>query len=287
MAEISAGLVKELRERDRRRDDGLQARARGDRAATSRRPQATCARRASRRRRSAPGRETTEGKVAIELGDDARGDGRRRLRDRAGLEQRGVPHLRRSASSTRSRSTARRRPTSSRTSASSCRRSSARTSSCATPSASRPRRARSSPATSTRRRTRSACSSTAAATRTSPGTLAMHISFAAPLYLTRGRGARGGGRRRARDPLQAARRRGRSRTRSRRRSSRAGSRSGSSEQRPRRAGVDPRRQQEGRPGAEGGGLRGDRVPPLRPGRVGPWRAREPRCRRRRRSAASC
>ena len=121
----------------RRGDDGLQARARGDG-------------RRRRRGRQAPAREGHgAGGEARRPRDDRGqgrdrprrrrrgGDGRRRLRDRAGLEQRGVPRLRPARPRRGREARRRRRPTSSRTSASSCPRSSARTSSSAAPSASR------------------------------------------------------------------------------------------------------------------------------------------------------
>ena len=70
MAEISAALVKELRDAHGRGDDGLQARARRRRTATWKPRSSCCARRAWRRRAKRAGRETTEGLVGYRLADD-------------------------------------------------------------------------------------------------------------------------------------------------------------------------------------------------------------------------
>ena len=153
---ISASHVKELRDADRRGDDGLQARARGD----GRRP---------RGRAHAPAREGHGPGGEARRPRDDRGHGRLRI-DGDDAARWSPSAARRSRSRTTRSSSASRRACSrpctrdgpeapssrSRRSASSSSRSSARTSSSSAPSASRPARARSSPPTSTRRRTRSA-----------------------------------------------------------------------------------------------------------------------------------
>ena len=113
------------------------------------------------------GRETTEGLVGYRLDERHRHDGRRRLRDRAGLEERRVPGFakkvleavvrRRARAVDDARGGARRRSPP----------SSARTSSSSAPSATRRATARSSAPTPIRRRTRSACSSSSRAAATS------------------------------------------------------------------------------------------------------------------------
>ena len=158
-ATISASLVKELRDAT---GAGMMDCKRAleetggdiDAAASS------CARRAWRSAAKRAGRETTEGKVGYRIADDGPGhDGRRRLRDRAGLEQRGVPRLRQEGARARRRGRRRARPTSSRTSASSSSAKLGENIVVARRRTLRGRRRRAtSTATSTRRRTRSACS---------------------------------------------------------------------------------------------------------------------------------
>ena len=79
---------------DRRGDDGLQARARGDGRRPRRRSHAA-AREGHGRRCQAlgPRDDRGQGRLLDQRGERG-GDGRRRLRDGAGLEQRGVPRLR-------------------------------------------------------------------------------------------------------------------------------------------------------------------------------------------------
>ena len=191
--EISAGLVKELRERDGRRDDGLQARARGD----GRRP---------RRGADAAAREGHGGGRQAGRPRDDRGPRRRRSSSRR----------RRRSSASAARPSPSRRTTSSRRSARRCfapstptaptaadelrrgaggadRASSARTSSS---SARRGSRAARSPRTSIRRRTRSASLvQLEGGTEELARQVAMHISFAAPDVHDPGRRARRGRRR--------------------------------------------------------------------------------------------
>ena len=83
----------------RRGDDGLQARAPGDGRRPRGRRARSCASGAWRQAAKRAGRATTEGLVGYRIEDGTRDDGRRRLRDRAGLEERRVPGLREEACS--------------------------------------------------------------------------------------------------------------------------------------------------------------------------------------------
>ena len=118
---------------DRRRDDGLQARAARRRAATSRRPGRSCARRAWPSAGKRADRATTEGLVGVIVDGGVGVDRRRRLRDRARLEERRVPGVRREGARARCTPTAPPPPRRSRRSASSSSPSSARTSSSPAP----------------------------------------------------------------------------------------------------------------------------------------------------------
>ena len=111
--------------------------------------------------------------------------------------------------------------------------------------------------------------------------LAMHIAASRPpQWIDAGRRARGGTVTSERDIFAKhptrCRQAGGGRDEDRRGESRSGCRADASS--PSRSGSTTRRQ-DGRPGAAGGGVRGDRVPPLRPGRVGRERPGEPGCRR--------
>ena len=171
---------------DRRGDDGLQARARGDGRRHRGGEEATSARRAWRQAAKRSGRETTEGKVATRLRGHARRDGRGRLRDGAGLEQRGVLRLPR-ARPRRGREA--RRAAADELEDERVELSAKLGENIVVRGAVRfeaPRSTRSSPATSTRPQTRSACCIHGrAATRTSPASSRCTSPFAAPLYLTR------------------------------------------------------------------------------------------------------
>ena len=85
--------------RDRRGDDGLQARARGDGRRPRSRAHAPARARAWPRPRSAPAARRPRASSATASTDGRRHDGRRRLRDRAGLEERRVPGVREAACS--------------------------------------------------------------------------------------------------------------------------------------------------------------------------------------------
>ena len=191
--------------RDERRDDGVQARAAGDR-------------RRLRRGGQAPAREGHGVGCEARRSRDERGQGRRdgarqrrrdrgdRLRDRAGLEQRRLPRATpRSVLEDRVRRR-RRRGRRSRTSASRSRRSSARTSRSSARSAWRLR-----PTSTLAFYVHSPANKVGALVRTKGGdpaaarSLALHLTFARPTYGDAGRGAAGARRRRARDPLEVGR----------------------------------------------------------------------------------
>ena len=144
MTEISAALVKELRDQtgagmmDCKR--ALQDTS-GDLEAAQKllRERGLAQRRQARRPRDDRG----QGRLPRSPTTQARRDRRGRLRDRAGLEQRGVPRLRRRACSRPSSATARRRSRAARRGAAGARRpSSARTSSSPARRGSRPSTAR-------------------------------------------------------------------------------------------------------------------------------------------------
>ena len=207
MAEISAALVKELRDRtgagmmDCKR--ALQE-TNGDMEAAivvlREKGMAQAAKRA--------GRETTEGKVGYRLAED----GCKGTMVAVGCETEPVSNNDEflayakkvlDAVDAKRRRAPRR---SSTTSASSCRRSSARTSSSPAPRASRRSTARSSPRTRIRRRTSSACSCRcAAATTSSRRSIAMHIACVRPRWIDRDDVPGGGRRRGARDLRQLRR----------------------------------------------------------------------------------
>ena len=183
MAEISAALVKELRERT---SAGMMdcKRALEEAERRPRRGREAAPREGHRTGREALGPRYHRGQGGDRAGRRRGGDGGGRLRDRAGLEQRRVPRVRGARSRRRRASRARCRRRSSRTSASRSPRSSARTSSCATPSASRARRETSSADTCTPRPGRSASSSAGRGNPDVAYLLAQHISWTDPLYRT-------------------------------------------------------------------------------------------------------
>ena len=110
------------------------------------------------------GRATTEGLVGYRIEGDTRHDGRRRLRDRAGLEERGVPGVREEGARGRRTPTGPTPSSRSSRSASTLGRQARREHRRRRRRALRGRRrARSSTPTRTRRRTRSACSSSSRA----------------------------------------------------------------------------------------------------------------------------
>ena len=138
--------------------------------------------------------------------DDARHDRRRRLRDRAGLEERGLPRVRRRRAARRCTSAARTPVDARGASAPSSPRGSARTSrSSARSGIERGRRRDARRRTCTRRRTRSACSSTTKGGSPELPRAARdaHRVRAADVPHAR-RGAGRARRRRARDPREAA-----------------------------------------------------------------------------------
>ena len=138
---------------DGRGDDGLQARARRDGRRPRGRPPAP-AREGARPGRQARRPRDDRGQRPRARRTAARRDRRRRLRDRAGVGQRGVPRVRAACCSTSSGPRGPTRPTPSRRSGWSSSPSSARTSSSWAPSATRPPRTRSWPTTSTHRRSK-------------------------------------------------------------------------------------------------------------------------------------
>ena len=171
MAEISAELVKELRDRtgagmmDCKR--ALQE-TNGDMEAAIVAP--ARARHGAGREAGGSRDDRGQGRLPACRGRPQGHAGRRRLRDRARVEQRRVPRLREEGARGGRRERASAPSRSSRRSASRSRRSSARTSPSPAPPASRRSTARASPRTRIRRRTSSACSCRfAAATRSSAG----------------------------------------------------------------------------------------------------------------------
>ena len=251
---------------DRRGDDGLQARARGD----ERRPRGR-AEAAAREGHGAGGeaRRTRDDRGRRRLSTSTSESARRwspsaarPSRSRRTTSSRPSP----SGCSRRSRTTGRGASRRSKTSASSSSRSSARTSSSPALSASRARATSCSPPTSTRRRTRSACSSSARGSPDVACLLAKHIALAAPRYATRDEVPEAEVERRARDPREAGGRASKpEKVRGKIVEGRLEKWFFEGDVLPTRSGSTNRPTR--RPGARGGGARGARVRALRSVRV--------------------